>query len=170
MKSKNTLFNSKDVIAYFFVAATGALSQFVAGSFFRNYVEYTPSVALGYIVSFIIGFVLTKLFAFDARNSSKTRREMVKFGMVSFLSFWITVGGASLMNAIIGSFYPERHYQLPFSFIPQKYRDVNVNEALALLIAMGFSFASNYVLHKTFTFRSTGFYDRIKSKLPIKED
>ena len=168
MKSKNTLFNSKDIIAYFFVAAAGALSQYIAGSFFRNYVEYTQSVALGYIVSIAVGFVLTKMFAFDARGTSKTRREMVKFGMVSFLSFWITVGGAGLMNKLIGSFYPERHYQLSVGMLSAKTIDININEALALLIAMGFSFSSNYVLHKTFTFKDTGFYERIKAHLPIK--
>ncbi len=170
MKQKTTLFNLKDVVAYFFVAATGALVQFIAGSFFRNYVEYTPSVALGYIVASAVGFILTKLFAFDARNSSKTRREMLKFGMVSVLSFFITVFGASTMKYIINSLYPETHFRLPIGFLTEKAKDINVNEALALVIAMGFSFSSNYVLHKTFTFRNTGFYDRIKSRLPIKGD
>jgi putative flippase GtrA len=169
VKQQKSFFNIKDVIAYFFVAGTGAAVQFVAGSILRNYVEYTPSVALGYIASFIVGFVLTKLFAFDARNSQQTQREMLKFGMVSLFSFWVTVYGSKIALQIINSNYDLQNYQLPVSFIPEKFKDIHLNESLALLIAMGFSFGCNYILHKTFTFRSTGFYERIKPYLPIKE-
>jgi putative flippase GtrA len=168
VKKTSALLNVKDLIVYFLVAGTGALVQFAFGSFFRNYMSYMPSVAFAYIVSFIVGFVLTKLFAFDARNSQQTRREMVKFGMVSAFSFFITVFGAEFSRRVIDSFSPTTQYALPFSFIPEKAREINVNEALGLLIAMGLSFISNYILHKTFTFRSTGFYDRAKLYLNLK--
>jgi hypothetical protein len=37
-----------------------------------------------------------------------------------------------------------------------------VNDMICYLVGMGFSFVSNYILLKTFTFKSTGFYDRLK--------
>jgi len=172
VSKKSALFNIKDLIVYFLVAGAGAAVQFLSGSFFRDFYGYTTSVALGYIVSSIVGFILTKLFAFDARNSSKTRREMVKFGIVVFISFGITVGVSTLSNSIIHSLVGEKYYTMYFSFIPflpERFHEftVNVNESLGLLIAMGVSFISNYILHKTFTFKSTGFYNRAKSMLKL---
>ncbi len=171
VKNKSTLFNFKDLIIYFLIAGTGATVQFIAGSFFRNYVNFYTSVSLGYIVSFVVGFVLTKLFAFDARNTNQTRREMVKFGIVAAISFGITVGVAALTLAILHSSDPNDFiYQLPFSFIPEKYREINVTEASSTLAGMGLSFVSNYILHKTFTFKSTGFYDRAKAIVHLGKD
>jgi putative flippase GtrA len=169
VKKKSTLFNLKDLIVYFLIAGTGAAVQFIAGSFFRNYVNFYTSVSLGYIVSFFVGFVLTKLFAFDARNTNKTRREMVKFGIVAAISFGITVGFAALTLKILHSSDPNDYfYKLPY--VSEKYKEVNVTEASSTLVGMGLSFVSNYILHKTFTFKSTGFYDRAKTVLNLGKE
>lgn len=171
VKKKSTLFNLKDLVVYFLIAGTGAAVQFISGSFFRNYVDFYTSVSLGYIVSFFVGFILTKLFAFDARNTNKTRREMVKFGIVAGISFGITVGFAALTLKILHSSNPNDYfYKLPYSFISEKYKEVNVTEASSTLVGMGFSFVSNYILHKTFTFKSTGFYNRAKAVLHLGKD
>ena len=171
VKKKSTLFNLKDLIVYFLIAGTGAAVQFVSGAFFRNYVGFYASVSLGYIVSFVVGFFLTKMFAFDARNTNKTRREMVKFGIVASISFGITVGFAALTLKILHSSDPNDYiYQIPYSFIPEKYKEVNVTEASSTLVGMGFSFVSNYILHKTFTFKSTGFYNRAKTALNLGKE
>ncbi|MFN8344599.1 MAG: GtrA family protein, partial [Spirosomataceae bacterium] len=115
--------------------------------------------------------VLTKLFAFDARNTNKTRREMVKFGIVAAISFGITVGFAALTLQILHASNPtDVIYNIPLSFIPEKYREVNVTEASSTLVGMGLSFISNYILHKTFTFKSTGFYNRAKAALNLGKD
>lgn len=163
---KSKLLNTRDLIAYFLVAGTGAAVQIIAGGFFREYMSYYASVSLGYIVSFIVGFVLTKLFAFDAKSSGQTRREMVKFGMVAVLSFFITLGGSSLALYVFNVIHPEPlFYEFPLSLLPEKARNINVKEFGGLLVGMGLSFTSNYIMHKTFTFKSTGFYDRIKDYL-----
>lgn len=164
--AKTKLLNRKDLIAYFLVAGTGAVVQIIAGSLFRNHLGYDESVALGYLVSFVVGFTLTKLFAFDARKTNQTRREMVKFGIVAFISFGVTVGTAHLMLKGLDSLVsPQYHLRFDQVFLPQKLRgfNINVNEFSALLFGMGCSFVMNYYLHKTFTFKSTGFYDRIKA-------
>lgn len=169
MKNKTPLFNPKDIIVYFLIAGTGAAVQFASGSLFRNYYNYFTSISLGYVVSFVVGFFLTKAFAFDARNTNKTRREMVKFGMVALISYGITVGLAAVsLNIWHGSNPKDVIYNIPFTFIPQKYREINITEASSTLVGMGFSFMSNYILHKTFTFKSTGFYDRAKTILEFK--
>lgn len=169
VKNKTALFNPKDIIVYFLIAGTGAAVQFATGSFFRNYYDYFTSISLGYVVSFVVGFFLTKAFAFDARNTNKTRREMVKFGMVAVISYGITVGLAAVSLRIWHNSSPKDIiYNIPFSFLPPKYREINITEASSTLVGMGFSFMSNYVLHKTFTFKSTGFYDRAKAILPLK--
>lgn len=168
VKKKTTLFNIKDLVVYFLIAGTGAVVQLASGSFFRNYVDFYTSVSLGYIVSFFVGFVLTKLFAFDARNTNQTRREMVKFGIVACLSFGITVGLSALSLELFHVSSPTDFiYPIPFDFIPAKSREINVTEATSTLVGMGFSFVSNFILHKTFTFRSTGFYDRAKAALNL---
>ena len=46
--------------------------------------------------------------------------------------------------------------------LPFAKKEVNLTEMGSYLIGMGFSFVSNYILHKTFTFKSTGFYNRLK--------
>lgn len=167
---KSALFNLKDLIAYFIVAGTGAAVQLISGSFFRNYYGFTTSVALGYIVSSIVGFVLTKLFAFDARNTNQTRREMIKFGIVVFISFGITTGVATITNGIFDAIFGEKYLQIPLDFLPVQWRAINIREVSATIIAMGCSFVTNYILHKKFTFKSTGFYDRAKAALNLNKD
>lgn len=164
--AKSNLLNRKDLIAYFLVAGAGAVVQILVGSFCRDFMGYAESVSVGYLVSFVVGFTLTKLFAFDARKTNQTRREMVKFGMVAALSFGITVGAADLgLHAINATLGESRHlrFRWPFLSAGSPVTDINLNEFGSLLLAMGLSFATNYVLHKTFTFKSTGFYDRIKA-------
>ncbi|MDQ1086031.1 MULTISPECIES: GtrA family protein [unclassified Siphonobacter] len=165
-KKKSKLLNIRDLVAYFLVAGTGAAVQIIAGGYFREFMSYNASVACGYVVSFVVGFTLTKLFAFDAKKSGQTRREMVKFGLVAVVSFFITVGGSSLGFHLLNASHPgDLYYRIPLDFLSEKSRNINVKEFGGLLVGMGLSFVSNYILHKTFTFKSTGFYDRIKDYL-----
>jgi putative flippase GtrA len=161
--SKPNLLNKRDLIAYFLVAGTGALVQIICGSIFSDYMRHEWAWSLAYFVSFIVGFVLTKMFAFNARNTQKTRREMVKFLMVSALSWLITVGGAVLCLRILRSNFGDTLAPSPLNN-----RSFNLTELFAQLTGMGFSFMSNYILHKTFTFKSTGFYDRLKSAIKLR--
>ena len=157
--SKSNLLNKKDLIAYFLVAGTGAAVQLIAGSILRNnfHFSYSEAVSWAYLISFIVGFVLTKMFAFDARNTNQTRREMLKFMMVAGASWGITWFFAVGSLKFIANTFGQHSAILPFSKKP-----VNLNELGSQLIGMGFSFVFNYILHKTFTFKSTGFYDRLK--------
>jgi putative flippase GtrA len=157
--SKSKLLNKKDLIAYFLVAGTGAAVQLIAGSILRNnfYCSYSEAISWAYLIAFIVGFTLTKMFAFDARNSNQTRREMVKFMMVAGTSWGITWFFAVVSLKFIANTFGEHSTIIPFGNKP-----INLNELGSQIIGMGFSFVFNYILHKTFTFKSTGFYDRLK--------
>lgn len=158
------LFNRRDILAYFIVAAIGASLQLVAGSLLQDWFRFSYQQALlaGYILSFVVGFFLTKLFAFNAKNSTKTRREAVKFTMVSIISCLITVYGSSILYE-----YSANNFNVLMAVVPFSVKQVNVTKLIAHTTGMGFSFISNYVLHKTFTFHNTGFYERLKRLLGL---
>ena len=160
--SQRNLVNKKDVLAYFFVVGTGALVQLLTSSLAQDWfgLTFNQSINVAYPVSLVVGFILTKLFAFNVRNTNQTRREMVKFVMVAMFSWGVTwvfaVGSLYVSTQVLG--IPITKIQLWFS-----QKTVNINEMICYIIGQGFSFMSNYLLHKTFTFKSTGFYDRLKA-------
>jgi putative flippase GtrA len=158
------LFNRRDLIAYFIVAAIGASLQLVVGTLLQEWFQVTYEQALlaGYVAAFFIGFYLTKLFAFNAKNSAKTRREIAKFTLVSVLSCIITVYGSSLLYT-----FSVETFRSIIVKIPSSVKEVNVNKLVAHTSGMGLSFISNYILHKQFTFRNTGFYDKLKRLLNL---
>ena len=159
MKKKSNLFNQKDIIAYFLIAGTGALIQLLSGALLKDWfhLSYESTILPAYFVSLVAGFIMTKLFAFDARQSQQTRREMIKFMIVATFSGFVTWGFSILPYHFIQSSYEDLFIQIPYS-----YKKVNVTQISTTINGMGFSFVSNYVLHKTFTFKSSGFYDRFK--------
>ncbi|GAB3514053.1 hypothetical protein GCM10027341_56580 [Spirosoma knui] len=158
------LFNRRDVIAYFIVAAIGATLQLIAGSLLQDWFQlsYKQALLVGYLVAFIVGFFLTKLFAFNAKNSAQTKREAVKFILVSVISCLITVYGSALLYD-----YSTRNIEQFIVLIPFSIKEVNINKLMAQVIGMGASFLNNYVLHKQFTFRNTGFYEKLKYLLNL---
>ena len=160
----NALFNRRDVFAYFIVAAIGASLQLIAGSLLQEWfqISYEQALLIGYIVAFFVGFFLTKLFAFNARNSAQTKREAIKFTIVSVISCLITVYGSSSLY----DFSVQQSGLLTF-VIPFSVKQVNLNKLGAQIVGMGLSFVSNYVLHKRFTFHNTGFYERLKNLLGL---
>ena len=160
----NELFNRRDVIAYFIVAAIGASLQLIAGSLLQEWFQFSYQQALfvGYLVAFFVGFFLTKLFAFNAKNSAQTNREVIKFTLVSIISCLITVYGASLLYD-----YSTSRFEILTFLIPFSVKEVNLNKLAAQIVGMGLSFISNYILHKRFTFHNTGFYEKLKNLLNL---
>ncbi|MCE7060906.1 GtrA family protein [Dyadobacter sp. CY343] len=158
---KSQIFNAKDLIAYFLVAGTGAVIQLVSSSLIQDWfgISWSDSIVPSYLVGLIWGFILTKLFAFDARRSNQTRREMVKFFMVATFSLIVTKLGADISYYVVTNTLGFDIYQakLPFGK-----KEANITEMACYIFGQGCSFISNYILHKTFTFKSTGFYDRLK--------
>lgn len=159
---KNDLINIRDVFAYFLVASAGVIVQLLVGSLSQEWfnLSFRESLILGYVLASIVGFILTKMFAFSNRSAEKSRREMIKFTLVTFLSFGITVYGSDFLFSISEMAFGVYTHTIPYSV-----KTVNINQLFSQIICMGVSFISNYTLHKTFTFQNTGFYDRLKKLL-----
>lgn len=85
---------------------------------------------------------------------------MLKFAMVTLLSFAITVYGSDFLFSISKLLFGIYTLTIPFSV-----KTVNVNQLCSQIVCMGVSFVSNYTLHKQFTFQNTGFYERLKRLL-----
>ena len=153
------LFTKRDVIAYFLVAATGAVLQLLIGSLAQSWftITYKEALTLAYLIASVVGFFLTKVFAFNVKNTDKSHREMIKFTMVTVLSFAITVYGSDALYRLSVVTIGEIRLPIPFSI-----KVVEVNKLVSQIICMGISFLSNYILHKRFTFYKTGFYERLK--------
>jgi putative flippase GtrA len=159
---KDDLINFRDIIAYFLVASAGVLVQLVVGSLSQEWfsLSFRQSLILGYILASIVGFILTRMFAFSNRSAEKSRREMLKFGLVTLLSFSITVYGSDFLFSISKHIFGVLILTVPYSV-----KTVNINQLSCQIICMGVSFVSNYTLHKKFTFQNTGFYERLKKLL-----
>lgn len=164
-QSKKNLFNKKDLVSYFFVAGTGAFIQLLSGALLKDWfgMKYQNTLIPAYIIAFIVGFILTKLFAFDARNTKKTKREIIKFSFVSICSGLITYYISIFTYQILNSFFLE-DYLLK---IPNSIKEINFSQLSSTTTGMGFSFVFNYIMHKSFTFKESGFYDKLKNLLEI---
>lgn len=159
MKKQTSLFNRKDLIAYFIIAGIGAVIQLLAGGLLKDWfrMSYESTILPAYFISLIVGFILTKLFAFNARQTKQTQREMIKFLLVATFSGLVTWLFSVMPYSIISRTYADYFIQIPYSI-----KRINVTQVGTTVNGMGFSFMSNYVLHKSFTFKSSGFYDRFK--------
>jgi putative flippase GtrA len=159
---KAALFNQKDLFAYFIVAGLGACVQLLAGGLIKDWfrVSYEDSILPAYFIALVVGFFLTKLFAFNARQSQQTRREMFKYVLVASFSGGITWLFSTFPYQFIHAHYPDFFFHIPYSV-----KKINITQIGTTLHGMGYSFVSNYILHKTFTFKSSGFYDRFKDLL-----
>ena len=158
-KQKPALFNQKDLFAYFVVAGLGACVQLLAGGLIKDWfrVSYEDSILPAYFIALVVGFFLTKLFAFNARQSQQTRREMFKYVLVASFPGGITWIFSTIPYEFIHARYPDFYLHIPYSV-----KKLNITQIGTTFHGMGYSFISNYILHKTFTFKSSGFYDRFK--------
>lgn len=147
-------------VSFFLTAILGAgtnfLSQIPYKSLFLSFgfpddPAFTLSVFMGYLTATVVSFIPAKVFAFSAKESGNTRRESIKFLVIATVALGIQVIVADLSKKYIANiFFTE--YSL---FLREKFSH---------LIGMGFSFLANYYGHKFLTFRSTGIYDKFKTK------
>ncbi len=117
----------------------------------ENGAAYPFSVFLSYLTATVVSFIPQKIFAFSAKGSGNTKRETVKYVAIALTGLGIQT---------LVSFLAFRFITHPF--LPTK--SLTVQEKVAHLIGMGFSFFANFFGHKFLTFRSTGIYNKIKPK------
>ncbi|UFH56202.1 GtrA family protein [Spirosoma sp. KNUC1025] len=144
-----------DFFSFFLMALLGASINFISRIFYRQFFDFDTSVLCGYLTATVLTFLPTKKYAFSAAKTGKTAREAIKFLGISLVALVVQVYAAKYtLEWVANPLFPK---------INQVYRETGSH-----VVGMGFSFLANYFGHKLLTFRSTGFYDKIRSN-PIKQ-
>ncbi len=167
----------RNFAVYLGIACIGVASNLITATVLRRAFEvnFGSSIVLGYLAGAVIGFFLTKAFAFNARNSGNATREAIKFFMVSMVALTVTWFFSeislrlinawfvrvpvtqSLLEALIletsNGFSDLLGLKMSLAFIDR--------QLFANLGGIGFGFFANFFGHKYFTFKSTGLFERI---------
>lgn len=150
-KRASTYRKYRSFFSFFLTALFGATVNFFSQILYRKSFDYSTSVLLGYLTATIVSFLPTKLFAFSAKQTGNTGREMVKFVIIALVAWGVQVAVAvATLEWIANPYFPQ---------VSTFWR-----EKASHVVGMGFSFLANYFGHKLLTFRSTGFYDKLLSR------
>lgn len=141
----------KSFFTFFLTALLGATVNFVSQIIYRKFFNFDTSVLLGYLTATVVSFLPTKNYAFSAKGTGNTGREMVKFLVIALVAWSVQVGVAVATLKWVANPY--------FSNLSLFWR-----EKISHVVGMGFSFLANYFGHKLLTFRSTGMYDRFRAR------
>lgn len=129
-------------------------------------IRFGFSVILAYLTGMVVGFTLIKLFAFGARNSGNMMREMIKFSMVSGVALLVTWAFSIAFLKVFNAYFqadPDFHSKVSTQII-KTFGIPAINRELAShLGGTGFGFFANFFGHKFFTFRSTGYFDKVSA-------
>lgn len=166
----------KNFAIYFLIACAGVTSNVFFATFVRRagWVGYGSSIVLGYLFGTVVGFTLTKLFAFNARNSGNAVREAVKFFIVSMVALTVTWASAEIILRIVNYLfagYPSMQLHLEalvgdfttlvddVSGLPISLRFID-RQLFSHLGGICFGFFANFFGHKYFTFKTTGLHEK----------
>lgn len=141
----------KDFFSFFLTALLGASINFISRIFYREFFDFDTSVLCGYLTATVLTFMPTKKYAFSAGKTGNTGREAVKFLAISLVALMVQVYVAKYtLEWVATPLFPE---------LKKIYRETGSH-----VVGMGMSFLANYFGHKLLTFRSTGVYDKIRSR------
>ena len=143
----------KSFFSFFLTALLGASVNFITQIVYRKYFDFATSVFLGYLTATIVSFVPTKRFAFSAGKTGNTGREAIKFLVIALVALVVQVYVSKFTLIWIANPL--------FPGLSSFWREKG-----SLVVGMGLSFLANYFGHKLLTFRSTGMYDKIRSRSP----
>lgn len=143
----------RDFFTFFLTALLGASINFVSRILYRSYlgIDFDTSVLCGYLTATVLTFMPTKKYAFSAGKTGNTGREAVKFLGIAAVALAVQVYVAKFtLEWVVNPLFPD---------LPKIWRETGSH-----VVGMGMSFLANYFGHKMLTFRSTGVYDKIKSR------
>ena len=147
----------KDFISFFLTALLGASINFISRIFYRDFFDFDTSVFCGYLTATVLTFIPTKRFAFDAKNTGNTGREVIKFLFIALVALVVQVYVAKYtLEWIATPLFPSMN---------KLWRETGSH-----VVGMGMSFLANYFGHKLLTFRSTGVYDKIRARRSRQEE
>jgi putative flippase GtrA len=102
----------QELITFFLVAVAGASVNFSVRIVYGLFMNFEWSVIMAYLTAMSAGFLLTKRFAFQAKSSGNTYREMVKFTLVSLLAMLSTLLASVAALKMLNVYLPD-HSVLP---------------------------------------------------------
>jgi putative flippase GtrA len=143
----------REFFSFFLTALLGASINFVSRILYREFftIDYGTSVLLGYLTATVLTFIPTKRYAFAAGDTGNTKREVIKFLMIATVALAVQVYVAKFtLDYVANPLFPN---------LSKIWRETGSH-----VVGMGLSFLANFFGHKLLTFRSTGVYDRIKSR------
>jgi putative flippase GtrA len=147
-------------ISFFLTAVLGAGTNFFTRILYKpvfvslgfaDKPAFQWSVFAGYMTATIVTFIPNKVFAFSAKESGNTKRESIKFFIIALVALGIQLGISSLTLDYVANKYFTNY-------------SLTIRETFSHIVGMGFSFLANYYGHKFLTFRSTGIYEKIKTR------
>ncbi len=143
----------REFFSFFLTALLGASINFISRILYREFftIDYSTSVIFGYLTATVLTFIPTKKYAFAAGDTGNTKREVIKFLMIA--------GVALAVQVYVAKFTLEYLANPLFPNMSKIWRETGSHA-----VGMGLSFLANFFGHKLLTFRSTGVYDRIKSR------
>lgn len=141
----------KVFFSYFLTALFGASVNFVSQIIYREFFSFSSSVFLGYITAMVASFLPTKIFAFAAKETGNTTREAIKFVGIALVALAVQVYSSKYtLEWIANPLFPDT--------------TMFWREKTSHVVGMGLSFLANYFGHKLLTFRSTGMYEKLRSR------
>ncbi len=161
----NQLFNEARSHCLFYRRATGVpLSNLLVTTLLQEWftITYKSALFAGYWFSFVVGYFLTRLFAFNAGNTSQTKRQAFKFTAVSILSCLITVYGSEYL------YLYSKEWAGTFTFIiPFSVKEVNLNKLFSQIASSKPAFSIIMFCTNNSPSGYRLFYDRLKRMLGI---
>lgn len=144
------------------IAGAGAVVQLVCGGLLKDWfkLNYEATILPAYFISVIVGFTLTKLFAFDARKTQQTNREMIKFLLVATFSGFVTWFFSVMPYKFIQICMSDFYFQIPFA-----YKKINVTQILTTTTGMGFSFSQTMFCTKLLHLKVVDFTTDLRTYL-----
>lgn len=141
----------RSFFTYFLTALFGASVNFVSQIVYREFFSFSTSVFLGYITAMVASFLPTKIFAFAAKETGNTTREGIKYVVIALIALVVQVYSSKYtLEWIANPLFPDN--------------SMFWREKISHVVGMGLSFLANYFGNKLLTFRSTGVYDRLRSR------
>jgi len=151
VKSLANKANVRDFATFLLIASAGFLVNFTSRFYYAKFLPFNYNIIPSYLSGMVVGFVLSKRYAFNAKGSGNTRREIVKFVIISLIAMGVMYVVAVAMLHVLTFNFPD---------LPKI-----VRESLAHVSGTGFSFITNFIGHKLFTFKSTGVYNRFSIRI-----
>ena len=128
-------------------------------------VAFGTSVVIAYATGMVVGFTLSKLFAFKSRTSNNAYSEAAKFVLVSAAALTVTWLVSVFIKHEADVIFANNPgiYQAAVKVAIATGRTFVNRELAAHVIGIGLGFFVNYFGHKFFTFRNTGVWAKVQA-------